>query len=39
LTTAKNGQLQPSTKTPVQDNIKRKTNENTIRNLKGTNQK
>jgi hypothetical protein len=39
LTTAKNGQLQPSTKITVQDNIKRKTNENTVRNLKGTNQK
>jgi hypothetical protein len=40
LTTAKYGQLQPSTKTTVQVNIKnkRKHNKGTIRNLKGINQ-
>jgi hypothetical protein len=40
LTTAKYGQLQPSTKITVQVNTKKQTkhNKGTIRNLKGTNQ-
>jgi hypothetical protein len=40
LTTAKYGQLQPSTKITVQVNIKKqkKHNKGTIRNLKGINQ-